>query len=92
MPIGIIVTTSNQNMINDGGYHEIHDIYYLNSPEHALETVKYIIDLNIKFTPNDFPLTTVRIECQDKETYKVINSYYNKEKYDNIKVIIGFIS
>jgi hypothetical protein len=88
MANNIKVTTVNQGLNNNGGYHELHDIKYLNSPKHALEIVKSIIDLNIQFADKDCPIVNVYIECEDIETYEFIKEYYYKYGSDDLEVSI----
>lgn len=91
MANNITIITSNTNN-KDGGYHEIHEIKYLNSPQHALETVKNILDLNILYGDKEYPIVAVEIKCNELETYNFIKEYYNYDKSeDDIEVYVELI-
>ncbi|MDD4779194.1 MAG: hypothetical protein PHT02_01130 [Tissierellia bacterium] len=86
----ITVVTFNELETKDGGYHEIHDIKYLSSPEHALTTVKNIIDSNIKYGDKDCLLTGIEVNCTLRDTYILIKEFY--EKYsDDLKVWVQLV-
>lgn len=88
MANSIFVTTSNELFTKDGGYHEIHEINFLSSPEHALATVKSIIDNNIKFTDYNCPLIGVDIECSNFNTCEFIQDYFSKHN-EGLNVRVG---
>ena len=92
MSNNITVITSNTNS-KDGGYHEIHEIKYLNSPRHALETVKNILDLNLCYGDKEYPIVAMEIKCTEIETYNFIKEYYNHYNGldDDIKVYVELI-
>jgi len=74
------VITTNELITKDGGYHEIHDIKYLNSPEHALVTVINIIENNMKFTDVNCPLVGVDVSCKNYDTYILISNHFEDMK------------
>lgn len=78
MANNIEVTTYNQAKDNNGGYHELHSIKFLSSPEHALATVKNILDANIQYGDKDCNLEMVDINCNDYQTYQHLKEYYDK--------------
>jgi len=88
MANSISVITSNELLTKDGGYHEIHKISFLSSPEHALATVKSIIENNIKFTDYNCPLVGVDIECSNFNTCELIQNYYSKHS-EGLNVRVG---
>ncbi|MFA6661797.1 MAG: hypothetical protein WCS56_02035 [Bacilli bacterium] len=73
------IITSNQCTNNEGGYHEIHEINFLNTKEHVLETVQSIIELNRKWTDSDCPLVDIQIECVNPKTVEFLeqNLHYD---------------
>ena len=91
MANNLMVITSNELKTKDGGFHEIHEIKFLSSPEHALETVKNIIDCNIQFTESNCPLVSVDIQCEDWQTYRCIKEFYNKYS-DDIDIYVTYNS
>jgi hypothetical protein len=90
MANNIMVVTFNEMPTKDGGYHEIHDIKFLSSPEHALSTVKNIIDGNIQYGDKNCPLVAVEIDCTKRDTYTLIKEYYDKYA-DDLKVYVSLV-
>lgn len=79
MPINLTITTSNELITKDGGYHEIHNIKFLNSPEHALSTILNVIENNQRYTDENCPLDSVDIRCTDIATYKMLDEMLGKK-------------
>jgi len=90
MSNNIEITTYNQAKDSNGGYHELYSIKFLSSPEHALTTVKNIIDANIQYGNKDCILEMVDIDCGDYKTYQHLKEYYNKYSDKEIKIRIGY--
>ena len=55
MPIHIEITTSNCNITDDGGYHEIYIAKFLSSPQHTYATVQNILTNNKIFGDKECP-------------------------------------
>lgn len=80
MQYNIKVITNNPSKNNNGGYHEIHDIKYLSSPQHAFVTIENIITNNKAFGDNDCELTGVDVYCNDIIFYNLLRKYYLSDK------------
>lgn len=72
MAIKMNIATYNESK-DGGGFHELHDIRFLSSPEHAVETVQSIINLNIKYSDEDCPLTGIEIACGSAAAVRLMN-------------------
>lgn len=85
MSIFIQVITYNE-CPTGGGFHELHKAEFLSSPQHALNTVQSIIDLNAKFC-GDCIFKGADISCSTYDVAELIRDFYRGE--DSIAVYIS---
>lgn len=72
-----------------GGYHEIHDISFLQSAEHTIATIESVIKNNQLYGCNDCSLESVIVYCDNDSAVHEINKYY--EQHDaRVKVFAEF--
>lgn len=93
MSIRLSITTYNESAKYYGaGYHELHDISYLSSPEHAIETIKSIINLNLKYSVNtDCTLKNVYIECGDSSVEELFHNTFDHNSFsDGVTIVFVF--
>lgn len=73
-----------------GGYHEIHNIKYLNNVNHLIATIDSIIKNNLLYGCDDTVLESVSVSCSDKDVTDSLNDYY-KGVCGNVKIEVGSI-
>lgn len=73
-----------------GGYHEIHEIKYLQNVNHLIATIDSIIKNNLLFGCDDTVLESVSISCNDQGVIDVINEHY-KGLCGKVKIEAEFI-
>lgn len=59
-----------------GGYHEIHEIKYLQNINHLIATIDSIVKNNLLFGCDDTVLKSVSVSCSNQSVVDVINEHY----------------
>lgn len=74
------ITTCN-SMYEDGecigGYHEIHNIKYLQNVNHLIATIDSIVRNNLLYGCEDTVLNSVLVSCSDRSIVDELNKHYN---------------
>lgn len=82
------------SMYNDGecvgGYHEIHEIKYLQNVNHLIATIDSIVKNNFLFGCDDTVLESVSVSCSNQSVVDVINEHY-KGFCGKVKIEADFI-
>lgn len=87
----ITITTGNAMYKNGecvGGYHEIHEVNYLQNVEHAIATIDSVIKNNLMYGCIDTVLESVEVLCENIATQIYIEEYF-KTHFCKVKVYIS---
>ncbi len=91
--MNVEIMTCNSKYVNGqcvGGYHEIHNINFLQNTDHIIATIDSIIKNNLLHGCDDTVLEEVVVSCSDEKINNEINSRY-RGKCGKVKVEAGFI-
>lgn len=59
-----------------GGYHEIHNINFLQNVSHLIATIDSIVKNNLMYGCDDTVLENVSVYCSDQNVVDEINEHY----------------
>lgn len=60
-----------------GGYHEIHNINYLQNTQHLIATIESIIKNNLLYGCDDTVLEDIIVSCDDSKVISEVDKYFH---------------